>query len=66
MHSTFSSVGDLAICSGRLVDQSLLDNGAVHRETVRGRCRRSGRGRGGDEGLEDGVLRQVRPLYLGI
>lgn len=56
VHTALASVAGGTLCGGRLVDQTLLHDGAVHGEPVWGCCR-GGRGGGSaDECFEDSVL----------
>lgn len=60
MHPALSGVFGGAVRGGRLVNEPLLDDGAVHGEAVwRGRVRGGG-GSGVDQGFEDGILVKVR------
>ena len=56
MHPALAGVAGRAVSGGGLVDEALLDDGAVHGEAV-GRGGRGSRGGGGsDEGFQDSVL----------
>ena len=56
MHTALAGVAGGTLCSGGLVDQTLLHDGAVHGEPVWRGCRGSRRGGSADESFEDGVL----------
>ena len=56
MHPALPGIAHLAVGGGRLVDQTLLHDGAVDGESERRRGRGGGGGGSGDEGFEDGVL----------
>lgn len=56
VHAALADVGGGAVRRGGLVDQALLDDGAVDGEAVGRGGGRVGRRGGGDEGFENGVL----------
>lgn len=56
MHTTLTGIAERTVGSGRLVNQSLLDDGAVDGESEGSRLGGFGGCGGGDQGLEDGVL----------
>lgn len=63
MHAALAGVGGVVVCGGGLVDQALLDDGAVDGE-AEGRGAAGGGGCSCDEGFEDGVLGRWGVLVL--
>lgn len=56
MHPALASIALCAVGGGGLINQSLLHDGAVHGETVRGRCLGVWGSGGRDKSFQNGVL----------
>lgn len=64
VHPALASIGLCAVGGGSLINHSLLHDGAVHGETVRGRCLGVWGSSGRDESFQNGVLEGELLIWL--